>query len=428
MDTTLNPGEPAGPGAHMALFVQASEILGSSPNIREILDRLMDQVIEVIKARRGFVLMRDEEGSEWQFYSAREIDLGAISGEDFFISRSVVERVAREGKALVTSDARQDSRFSGKTSISLYGLKSIICAPLSSQGRILGVIYADHRIETCVFGEREKTLLESIARQAAIAIEHARLYEELMKVHEESMEKARQELRNTQAQLFQSSKMAALGQLAAGVAHEINNPLGAIELTITSLRRQITDEQQAVRLETAGKALHHCKGIIRKLLSFARPSGEFPQRISLSETVLAALQLMEQQLAEESIRVRRDMDGDLPVMACEGEISQVIMNILLNARHALKQNPREIPREIHLRGYTVDERVSLEIIDNGPGMSREVMERIFEPFFTTRQVGEGVGLGLSISYEIIKKHGGTISVASRPGKGARFIITIPRAR
>jgi C4-dicarboxylate-specific signal transduction histidine kinase len=426
-DRPRSPSTPADEHDHVALFVQASELLGSSPDIKEILDRLMDQVIEVIKARRGFVLMREEEEGEWQFFSAREIDLGAIEQEDFRISRSVVERVTREGKSVVTSDALHDQRFIGKTSVSLYGLKSIICVPLIIQGRVLGVIYADHQIETCVFGSREKTLLESIARQAAIAIEHARLYEALKKVHEESMEKARKELQKTQAQLFQSSRMAATGQLAAGIAHELNNPLGAVELTISSMKRQLTEERFVARLDSVEKAIAHCKGIIKKLLHFSRPSQDRVQKKCLSVITADILALMEQQLAAHGIRVRRALQDNLPVMTVEGELSQVIMNILLNARDAVGLNGPERPGEVSVESYEKERNIFLEIADNGSGMEESVLDRIFEPFFTTRPVGEGMGLGLSISYDIIKKHGGSIRVLSKPGKGSRFIVSLPRA-
>jgi C4-dicarboxylate-specific signal transduction histidine kinase len=410
---------------HLDLFVHASELLSSSPEIKDILDRLMEQVIEVIRARRGFIIMREDIEGEWQFITARDIDMGTIKADDFQISRSVVERVASEGRSIVTSDALHDSRLRGKTSVSLYDLKSIICVPLIIHGRTLGVIYADHQIETCVFGKREKTLLESIARQAAIAIENARLYEKMKRIHEESMEKARKELRDTQAQLFQSSKMAAVGQLAAGIAHEINNPLGAIELTASSMRRQTTDERFLKRIEVIENATNQCKKIVGSLLRFSHPARDVNEKMDVGRMLQNTLSLIEPQLEKENISVRHSLQESLIIRADEGELSQVVMNILMNSRDALKSRPEGQKREITVRSWSSEGSALIQIADNGEGIDEALLERIYEPFFTTKPVGQGVGLGLSISFQIVKKHNGEIGVASQKGRGTAFTLRFP---
>jgi len=413
---------------HLDLFVQASELLSSSPDIKEILDRLMDQVIEVINARRGFIIMREDLGSGWNFICARDIDAGALQQEDFTISRSVVEEVAREGKSIVTSDALHDQRMKGKLSVSLYDLKSIICVPLIIHGRTLGVIYADHAIETCVFGRKEKTLLESIARQAAVAIEHARLYDELRKVHEESMKRARKELEETQAQLFQASKMAAVGQLAAGVAHEINNPLGAIELSTSALKKHHTEGPSLKRLEIIEQATARCKGIVSNLLHFSHPSHDSPVNVDIESLVSHTIALIEHQLNKEHIALSCSFETGLVVKAHEVELSQVLMNMILNAKDALREKPSGEMREITLRSFSRDDGIYVELSDNGQGMDEKVQERIFEPFFTTKPVGAGVGLGLSICFQIIQKYHGEVKVSSVPGEGTTFTLRFPSAR
>jgi len=412
---------------HLDLFIHASELLSSSPEIKDILDRLMDQVIEVIRARRGFIIMREDIDEEWQFITARDIDIGTIKAEDFQISRSVAEQVAVEGRSIVTSDALHDSRLRGKTSVSLYDLKSIICVPLIIHGRTLGVIYADHQIETCVFGKREKTLLESIARQAAIAIENARLYEKMKRIHEESMEKARKELKETQAQLFQSSKMAAVGQLAAGIAHEINNPLGAIELTASSMKKQTTDERFLKRLEVIENATSQCKKIVGSLLRFSHMSQDAKERMDVRRMLQNTLLLLEQQLGKENITVRHGLEENLFITADECELSQAVMNILMNARDALRTSPEGHKREITVRSCSNEGSAIIQITDNGEGIDETLLDRIYEPFFTTKPVGQGVGLGLTITFQIVKKHNGEISVSSRKGRGTAFTLRFPSA-
>lgn len=412
---------------HLALLLQASELLGSSLDIQEILDRLMDQVISVIKAKRGFVLMRDEEDGELKFRSARAINQNDLDGENFRISKSVIEKVEGDGSSILTSDAMHDGRFKGQKSIMLHDLKSILCVPLIIQGRILGVIYADHPMETYVFGAREKTLLESIARQAAVALENARLYETLKRVHEESMVKARKELKETQAQLFQSSKMAAVGQLAAGIAHEINNPLGAIALNATSIKKYVQDEKLAKRISIIENATFKCKNIVEKLLRFSHPSSRTPELVNIGELVSSTLLLTEYQLSKQDIRLEKRIPEDLAIYGDMGELSQVLMNILMNAKDALLQRAKEQGRIIVIESFRKEGTVQILISDNGSGMDDAVIERIFEPFFTTKDVGDGVGLGLSISFQIVRKYDGEIRVESSPGEGSRFTLSFPAA-
>jgi len=413
---------------HLALLLEASELLTSSLDIEQILAILMDQVINVIKAERGFIMLRDDVDSEWQFRTARAIDRESIDKDEFKISRSLVERVAREGISLLTSDALQDRRFKDQKSVSLYALKSILCVPISIQGRILGVIYADNRMESGVFNTREKALLESIARQAASALENARLYDTLKQIHQSSMEKARKELAETQSQLFQSSKMAAVGQLAAGVAHEINNPLGAIALNISSVRKAVTDERLQKRLDIMENATAKCKQIVQQLLKFSHPAFNAPEKVNVSDLISSTLTLMEFHLRKENIELQLRAEEPVAVLGNLGELSQVITNILMNARDALKCTPPDHRRIILLKVQVKGEKAVIEISDNGPGIDESIRERIFEPFFTTKGVGEGVGLGLSISFQIVKKYSGEIAVHSQPGRGTCFALAFPIMR
>jgi signal transduction histidine kinase len=415
----------AGEDRHFELVIQASEILTSSPDMKEILDRLMDQVLTVINAQAGYVLMRKDDSGDWQFYAARSREGGEIAPEKIMISRTVVNQAASTGEPVITTDAFHDKRFEGKTSVGLYRLKSVLCVPLVIQGETRGVIYADNPVDTAVFGPRDLALLISIARQAAIAMENARLYEKMKTIYEESMEKARRELQETQAQLFQASKMAAMGELAAGVAHEINNPLGAIEFTISSMQDHGGDEKLLGRLDNVMRATLQCKSIIRKLLAFSRPSEGPATRTAIADVIGNTLLLFDLALQKEHIESRLDIEEGLFVLANEGELAQAVTNIILNARDAMACLEPGARRQVGISAYSRGGRVSLEIRDTGKGMSENVKERAFEPFFTTKKVGEGTGLGLALAFQIVKKYGGSIEIASGVGEGTMVKMDFP---
>jgi signal transduction histidine kinase len=267
-------------------------------------------------------------------------------------------------------------------------------------------------------------MLEALASQAAVALENALLVERLKEMHERSLELARQELAQTQAQLMQSSKLAAVGQLAAGVAHEINNPLGALSLNLSGLRNQLGEHPGAARLRICEVAVERCKGIVQRLLSFSRQQPIGPGLVqALRPSVEQVLDLVEPDLSRSGVQLQRELKDELYSRFDPGELSQILLNLTLNARDALQS--RNADRRLWVRMQRQGELGRIEVVDNGPGMSEEVLARIFEPFFTTKPVGQGVGLGLSVCYQLAEQYGGRLLAESRPGQGSRFILTFP---
>ena len=375
----------------------------------------MTQTIEVLGAERGFVLLRPEVDSQWQFRSAVALDEKDMAG----LSLSVVERVVSEGRAITTSDAQQDERFRQQASIGLYNLRSICCAPIVIDSRVLGVLYVDHRLATGAFDQHSQDLLEALASQASIALEKALLMDRLKEMHERALELARQELAQTQAQLLQASKLAAVGQLAAGVAHEINNPLGAILLNLSGMKKQLGDHPAVARVNICEGAIERCKTIVSRLMTFSQQRPQSDETCQAQVIVQQTLELAEADLRRCQIRVSRELQP-VEVRFDATELSQILLNLLLNARDALLVVERE--RNLWVR---LSPTGQLEVVDNGSGMSTEVQQRVFEPFFTTKPVGQGVGLGLSTCYQMMVKRGGSIAVESKPGQGTRFTLQLP---
>ena len=233
--------------------------------------------------------------------------------------------------------------------------------------------------------------------------------------------------RDLYQQLLQAEKMAALGQTMSGVAHELNNPLGAILALADRLRAQGARTPLAHGLATLHKEAERAARIARQLLTFARKRHTTRLMVPVNEVVGETVRLREADLQRAGIRVTVSLAPDLPeVFADPHQLQQVVLNLLINAEHALARADRG--GHIHLQTTAESaDSVRVEVQDDGPGMSDEVRGRIFDPFFTTKDVGEGTGLGLSVAQAIVAEHGGRIDVESSPGAGARFAIVLPAA-
>lgn len=233
-------------------------------------------------------------------------------------------------------------------------------------------------------------------------------------------------LRKTQAQLLQSEKMASVGQLAAGVAHELNNPLGGILIYTNLLLENLPREAQESRdLELIRAETERCKKIVRDLLDFSRQTRIEAAIVDLGQILASTMRLVTQQAIFHNIHVDLDLAESLPkVFVDVGQIQQVLLNIILNAVEAMEERGS---LAISTSWDEADKLVLLKIRDTGPGIPADVMDKIFEPFFTTKPRGKGTGLGLSIAYGIIQRHKGEIRVRSIVGEGSEFTILLPAA-
>ena len=215
-----------------------------------------------------------------------------------------------------------------------------------------------------------------------------------------------------------------VGQLAAGVAHEINNPLGGILLFSRLLLKKAPSEGlMRDNLERIEKDAKRCQNIVKGLLEFAREREPKVETIQLSEIIEKAINLFENQALFHNIDIVKQYQSDLPQLSADPvQIEQVFVNIIMNAADAM--NGKGILTLITRSAETGD-YVEAGVIDTGSGMSPEQLEKVFDPFYTTKEAGKGTGLGLSISYGIIQEHGGTIKVSSRIGEGSTFTVTLP---
>lgn len=260
------------------------------------------------------------------------------------------------------------------------------------------------------FTTEEWTLVGNVAGQLSLGLQSARLFEEQQR---------------TMASLVQSAKTAAVGQLAAGLAHELNSPLAAIALQMDlAVQRLHKPEAAKTNLDAAHRSVDQAQQILKRLVFYSRDGAAEGQLIDLNRLIEDTLSFLGGLFSEQNIQIQRHTQPLTPVLGNAGELQQVFLSLLLNARDAVLE-PTARGKNISVVTGMVGEKRNIWLRDEGPGIPGEILERIFEPFFTTKPVGQGTGLGLSIAHEIVEAHGGQVQGRNRSdGGGAEFVVIL----
>jgi signal transduction histidine kinase len=311
----------------------------------------------------------------------------------------------------------------------------------------------DYLLKPCDLDVLELRVEQALERRTLL--QNGKRYKEELELHNAELSAQRARLTNLQAQLMQSEKMASLGQLAGGVAHELNNPAGFIYSNMESLYRsaagltrllgvydrallspELMAQANAIKKEIKYEEVlpelssiiadcqdgaRRIRDIVMNLRTFSRLDEAEVTEVDIHASIDSTIRILSQYYNSDHIALKREY-ATLPLVHCfAGQLNQVWMNLLMNAAQAIGSDPGEV----HIETGAKDKMVFVKISDTGSGIKPEDLEKIFEPFFTTKPVGVGTGLGLSISYGIITSHGGSITVASTPGKGTTFTTLIP---
>jgi signal transduction histidine kinase len=253
----------------------------------------------------------------------------------------------------------------------------------------------------------ERRLIDTIAREVAVIIERKKAEEDRTKLQE---------------QLLHADRLATIGQLAAGVAHELNEPLGGI-LGFAQLASKHPDLPGQVRkdLSKIESASLHAREVVRKLMLFARQTPPTRKKVDLNEIIEEGLYFLESRCAKAGIELVRALSSNLPAVNVDpAQIHQVLINFVVNSIQAMQAGGR-----LKVETFFEDGFIFLAVADTGCGMTEDVLKKIFIPFFTTKDVGEGTGLGLPVVHGIVTSHGGTVEVESQPGQGTRFVVRLP---
>jgi signal transduction histidine kinase len=425
--------------AYRVAVREISEAMVSMLSLTEIADRILLALTDTMGVERAMVLLVADDGGRLRPMASRgDWDPAALETEipsDHPIWKHMWMR--REELLRVDFDEEPDVENREACRDVFDTLEVELLVPILYGVDLLGVIAVGRKLSGDRLMSDDRLLLRTLANQSSIAIENAKAFDEIATLNENleaRVEERTAELRQTQAQLLQAEKMKSLGQLVAGVAHELNNPIGFVHANLQLLDEYVkklmegtSSESDADRvaesitrlLSRSREGTERVKKIVQDLRTFSRMDQAELQDVDLHEEIDRTLALIEPRL-KNRIEVERDY-GHLPRVRCyAGQLNQVFLNLLVNACDAIVDRGT-----IRITTRPNAEGVRIEVHDDGPGISDEVQSRIFDPFFTTKPIGVGTGLGLSLSHGIIERHDGRLSVASELGSGTSFIIDLP---
>lgn len=384
------------------------------------LNLVLAMVVEVVGADTASIMLREGDEEALAIVASHGFSEEMAANTRVRFGEGIAGKVAKYGKPLMLNSAELPGVPTGHA-LRCDATTSSVVVPIELHEQVRGVISVEKR-NSC-FTAEDMGVVSTLANQTSLVLQKITLLDSL-RYQVELLEATVEKLRRTRAELMQSEKLASIGELAAGVAHEISNPLQVILGRTELLLAQETAESKLRDLNAILEHTRRISSLVRNLLSFSRPSSDTELReTNVNAVADKTLDFLETQLATRDIAVVRDLqDGLEPVLANAGQLQQVFTNMILNAYQAMAG---QVGGTLAVRSWSEPGMILIEFTDTGPGILQEHLDRLFEPFFTTKPEGEGTGLGLAIVYGIIQSHGGSIQVRNNPDRGACFTVSLP---
>lgn len=425
MSENLNSSEqlPKIKSDRFALLYQVGQVINSTLDINEVLNRVMDMVIQVMKAERGYIVLIDKDSGDFLFKSARHMDGQKIPEEDVSLSRSIVRKVADTGECVLSTNALQDPRFKKSSSILLHEIRSIICVPIKLKQKVLGVIYIDNRVNVGVFNKGDLELLTALSNQASIAIENAHLYEDLQKTLEE--------LKASNVQLQEAHRLK--DEFLANISHELRTPLTSILGFSETMGSGRLGELNDKYMRCCKYIVENGKNMLRLIDDLLDISLVQTNRVVLNRTSINLKNLIEECIYEldkererKQIKISLIISQDINLVYGDPMRLRRVIGSLLN--NAVKFN--KYGGFIEVKVNENDNLFVISVKDTGIGISPKNFKIIFDKFrqvdgSSTREYG-GTGLGLALVKELVNLHGGEVWVESLPQEGSTFTFTLPK--
>ncbi len=420
--TTLTPIDHL----DLATVIRVSEAVSSEIVLEELIDTLMHTAIEHAGAERGLLLL--PRGDEFWVEAEATIGSNQVRVEqrpapvtEAELPQSVFRYALRTKEAVLLQNASDQSPFSGDAYIRKHHARSVLCLPILKQTRLLGMLYLENNLTADVFTSTRMTILKLLASEAAVSIENARLYGDVAE-----REAA---LRALQMELAHANRLATMGQLAASIAHEVNQPIGAARNNAHAALRFLAREPPDLgevreALEGVVNDTYRASDIIGGIRDQVKKVPPRMQGVDLNDAIVEVIALIRGELSKHGVSVHTRLTEHLPpVRADRVQLQQVMLNLILNAIEALVGTADGARELMVSTESSAVEGLLVAIADSGPGIAAEDRERIFESFYTTKD--GGVGIGLSICRAIVDAHGGRLWADAHQPRGAVFRLTLP---
>ena len=450
----------------LATVLKASQSLSQEIHLERLLCVLMEVIVTNAGANQGILLwLKDENlsvAAHWQ--EDNQCQLPNLPVEQYpHLPLSLINTVKRSQETIIVNQGQLEKRWIGDSYLREHEPQSYLCTPILHQGKLLTLLYLENKLTPEAFTEGHLEILTMLTSQAAISLENAQLYQQLeaySQTLEEKVEQRTAELKSAQKQLIAQEKLASLGALTAGVAHELRNPLnfvtnyaeGSMEMEtelIAELDKQNYPSSEEdwgdfkeiiTDLKDNSAAIHHhgqrAESIIYNMMQHSRSDDSSPQLTDINKLVDEARQLAyhSKRSRDNSFNITFTTEYDESVGALEifsASLNRALINLIDNGCYAAWKkyvaNGQKVSPQLWITTKNLGKEIEIHIRDNGKGIPDEVQEKIFEPFFTTKPTGEGTGLGLSLTHEIIVgQHGGTLKVNTEPGSFTEFILALPK--
>jgi signal transduction histidine kinase len=416
------------------LLLSLVQTLNATLVLSQVLEQVLDAIMHVTGAERGFLLLADSSSEANRYPAVAGLRLRVARGrpegpalaDGHGVSGAIVRRTLETREIVSTVRTAAERPEPGSTPIPPGTSQTVVCIPLRSPRsgakesggfpRALGVLYVDNTGSAEPFSSDALRTAEALARHAALAIENAQMFEREQHTIEE--------LQQAQKRLLQSEKLATIGQMAAGIAHELNTPLTYMMGNLELLELQELNPGQREMLSSIARGAERIKALAHRLLAFSRPAHEEMVPLVPNDVVERSLELCQYQISSGRVTLVKRLDPALPrVLGVSNQLEMALINLVVNAVHAMGQTGGTLTVSTRRWG----DEVEIAVSDEGPGIPERIRAAIFEPFVTTKPEGKGTGLGLSTVLMVVERHKGRIDYTTGEGQGTTFRITLPPA-